>query len=218
MRDAADANSNGVSGMPAGAADADELGACLARLATGDLTARDRIIELVSARLRTLARRMLARFPNVRRWDDTDDVFQNAVLRLHRALGRAGGPPRSVMALAAAELHRELIDLARKYAGPRSHASWHATNTIRDAGGVAVGGQDVRALAPDEHLDRWACFHDVITGMPAAQREVFHLVWYLGLDQLAIANLLGCSPRTVKSRWREARDAMRAALDVDTPT
>jgi RNA polymerase sigma-70 factor (ECF subfamily) len=60
---------------------------CLQRLERGDLTVRDRIIELCSSRLHALAHRMLGRFPGVRRWEDTDDVFQNAAMRLHRALG-----------------------------------------------------------------------------------------------------------------------------------
>jgi RNA polymerase sigma factor (sigma-70 family) len=217
MRDDGDA----LPGRRAGTTSADEtpeLAACLRRLSAGDLTARDRIIELVSGRLRALARRMLARFPNVRRWDDTDDVFQNAALRLHRALGRSDDPPRSVMALAAAELHRELLDLARKYAGPRSHASHHATNTIRGATGAAVARHDERAIAPDDGLDRWDRFHDAIARLPPCQREVFDLVWYLGADQRTAADLLGCSVRTVKSRWREVRDVVCRALDGDRPT
>ena len=36
-------------------------------------------------------------------------------------------------------------------------------------------------------------------------------------DQKTIAGLLGCSERTVKSRWREVREAVRAALDDHAP-
>jgi DNA-directed RNA polymerase specialized sigma24 family protein len=60
---------------------------CLLDLAAGDDSARARILELCSERLRLLAHRMLNRFPAVRRWEDTDDVFQNAALRLYRCLG-----------------------------------------------------------------------------------------------------------------------------------
>jgi RNA polymerase sigma-70 factor (ECF subfamily) len=89
-----------------------EFAACLKQLADGDLSARDRIIELVASRLHALAHRMLGRFPGVRRWEDTDDVFQNAAMRLHRALAAMQfESPRSIMALAATQLHRELIDL-----------------------------------------------------------------------------------------------------------
>jgi DNA-directed RNA polymerase specialized sigma subunit len=94
--------------LPADVAD------CLARLAAGDLTARDRILELCSDRVRHLAHRMLARFPNVRRWDDTDDVFQAAAMRLHRTLGQLPiDSPRAVLALAATEVRRELKGIER---------------------------------------------------------------------------------------------------------
>ena len=199
-----------------------EIAACLRRLAAGDLVARDRIIEICSERLRLLARRMLARFPKVRRWDDTDDVFQNAAIRLHKALGETlPETPRAIMALAATQLHRELIDLARRYGGPMSFAAHHATSApgapaTADPGSDPPVGVDA-AAAPDEALDRWTQFHAAIAALPGELREVFHLVWYLGADQQSIARLLDCSERTVKSRWREAREAVRAALEGKPP-
>jgi RNA polymerase sigma factor (sigma-70 family) len=193
-----------------------ELAECVARLAAGDLAARDRIIELCADRLRSLAHRMLRRFPNVRRWDDTDDVFQNAALRLHRALGQLdSAAPRSVMALAATQLHRELIDLARKHAGPASYAANHGTNVVRPGQDRDDAPRHVdRAADAAEPLDRWEEFHAAVERLPDESREVFHLVWYLGADQKTIATLVGCSERTVKTRWREAREAIRTALDV----
>ena len=73
------------------------------------------------------------------------------------------------------------------------------------------------AAAPDEALDRWTQFHAAIAALPGELREVFHLVWYLGADQPSIARLLDCSERTGKSRWREAREAVRAALEGKPP-
>lgn len=195
------------------------LSACLAQLAAGDLSARDRIIELCSERLRTLAHRMLARFPNVRRWEDTDDVFQNAAMRLHRSLGQMKlEPPRSVMAIAATHLHRELIDLARHHSGPTAYAANHGTNAMpgRGADGAEKWFID-QALAPEQDLARWTLFHESIDGLPADHREIFHLVWYLGADQKTISQLLDCSERTVKTRWREAREAVKAFLAGSTP-
>ncbi|MFM8890027.1 MAG: RNA polymerase sigma factor [Planctomycetia bacterium] len=196
-----------------------ELAACLERLAGGDAKALDAIIELVSERLRLLAHRMLGRFPAVRRWEDTDDVFQNASLRLYRALGSMTiESPRSIMALAATQVQRELIDLARRHAGPMSYAANHGT-TVRaapDASGRAAFHVDA-SPATDANLDRWTLFHEAIDALPADLREVFHLVWYLGAEQKAIAALLGCSERTVKSRWRAAREAVRAQLGSEPP-
>ena len=204
--------------MDASEQESRELASCVEQLATGDLKARDRIIELCSDRLRGLAHRMLGRYPGVRRWEDTDDVFQNAAMRLHRALGAMQfDSPRSVMALAATQLHRELIDLARRHAGPASYAANHGTNVMpRGVDGTAAHYID-QSPAEDAHLDRWTLFHEAIARLPDDEREVFHLVWYLGADQKTIATLVGCSERTVKSRWRSAREAIRAALDDEPP-
>ncbi|MFM7206860.1 MAG: RNA polymerase sigma factor [Planctomycetaceae bacterium] len=199
--------------------DSTELLAHLRQLADGNLSARDRVIELCAGRLRVLAHRMLAKFPNVRRWDDTDDVFQNAALRLHRALGQVPiESPRSVMALAATQIHRELLDLARRHAGPSSFAANHATHLGHAGDGPLATPRAVAdAPAADDPLERWSQFHAAIAALPAELREVFHLVWYLDADQKTIATLLGCSERTVKSRWRQAREAVRAALDGESP-
>lgn len=205
--------------MDAAEHESPELAACLERLAAGDLSARNRIIELCSERLRRLAHRMLGRYPAVRRWEDTDDVFQNAAMRLHRALGALTlDSPRSIMALAATQLHRELIDLARRHAGPASYAANHGTNVMPRG---AVDGTAAHYIdhspAEDASLDRWTLFHEAIAALPDDEREVFHLVWYLGCDQKTIAGLMGCSERTVKSRWRAAREAIRVALDGEAP-
>jgi RNA polymerase sigma-70 factor (ECF subfamily) len=196
-----------------------ELAASLDQLAAGDLSARGRIIELCGGRLRALAHRMLSRFPDVRRWDDTDDVFQNAAVRLHRALGEVQpDSPRAIMALAATQLHRELIDLARHHRGPASYAANHGTNVGPPASAADPQPHHIdRAAADTEGLDRWTLFHEAIMGLSAELREIFHLVWYLGADQKTIARLLGCSERTVKYRWREARDTVKAALEGRSP-
>jgi len=196
------------------------LDACIARLAAGDLAVRDRIIELCADRLRQLAHRMLSRFPNVRRWDDTDDVFQAAAMRLHRSLGQMPVDcPRAVLALAATEVRRELIDLARKHAGAWSYAANHGTNVLPPLSGRAAGDERHidRVVAPDTTLDRWTVFQESIDRLPADAREVFHLVWFLGADQKTIADLLDCSERTVKTRWREAREAVKTALGGQSP-
>ena len=196
----------------------DSLQENLRRLEQGDPEARDRIIELCADRLRVLSHRMLGRFPGVRRHDDTDDVFQGAAMRLHRALGQLAEErqsPRSLMALAATQIHRELVDLARRNAGPTSYAANHGTNVAR---GTESGRYFVDAAeTTDEPLERWELFHNAVNRLDPRQKETFHLVWYLGADQKTIARLLGCSERTVKTYWREARDAVKAALENERP-
>ena len=196
-----------------------QLTACLARLAAGDVAARDQIIEVCSERLRALTHRMVRRYPGVRRHDETDDVFQGAVMRLHRALGQMaldGESPRSLMALAATQIHRELIDLARRYSAPSSFAANHGTNAMRGSDSERYFVDE--AAATEEPLERWEQFHQVVQKLPPEQKEVFHLVWYLGADQKTIAGFLDCSERTVKNYWRQARESVKVALDGKPPT
>jgi RNA polymerase sigma factor (sigma-70 family) len=197
--------------------DIPSIDACLARLAAGDLSARDRILELCADRLRILAQRMLGRFPGVRREADTDDVFQNAALRLHRALGSlaaSGEAPRSLLALAATQVRRELIDLARRAGGPQSWSANHDTNAVPGGGGRLHVEEAVSAA---ESFERWEAFHAAIDGLPDVEREVVHLAWYLGASQTTIASVVGCSPRTVKNRWRSAREKIVLSLDGEPP-
>jgi DNA-directed RNA polymerase specialized sigma24 family protein len=60
---------------------------CIDCLRAGDASARDELLAQASERLIRLTRKMLRDFPGVHRWEETDDVLQNAVVRLCRALG-----------------------------------------------------------------------------------------------------------------------------------
>jgi len=194
------------------------LGDCLVRLQTGDDAARAEILAICDMRLRDLSHRLLGRFAKVRRWDDTDDVAQNAALRLYRALtDTVPDSPRGLMGLMATQIHRELIDLARKHSGPMSYAANHGTNVRRDRDGEVFVVEEFadRSDADDEEIPiaRWEQFHAAVEALPDEQREVFKLVWYLGLDQQAAAEALGMSLRTLARRWHEGRQAVRLTLE-----
>ena len=64
-------------------------------------------------------------------------------------------------------------------------------------------------------IDRWEQFHAAVEALPDEQREVFKLVWYLGLEQQAVADTLGISPRTVARRWHEARETIRRTVGAE---
>lgn len=195
------------------------LACLLEKLAAGDDSARVKLLEICDGRLRELARRLLGKFAKVRRWDNTDDVAQGAAMRFYRALGETvPDSPRGLMGLMATVIQRELIDLARKHSGPMSYAANHETNVIDTPdGGVFVvdGAADERELSEELPLDRWEAFHAAVDGLPEAHREVFKLVWYLGLDQKAAAETLETSQSTVGRRWREAREMIQAKIGAD---
>ena len=211
--------------MSAADSDSDEsrrrIDACISRLASGDLAARDEVLALACDRMRGMAQRMLRRFPNVRRWDETDDVLQNAAIRLYASLSRvAPKDARGFLGLAATHIRRELLDLARKHAGPESYAANHETNVQR-AGGDELWKVDAAAAYqdPPDQLARWTRLHEAADSLPAEEKELFHLVWYLDLSQEEIARMLGCSVRTVKRRWNSAKKWLTEAVlgDGDQP-
>lgn len=194
------------------------LEASFEALRAGDRATRERIVELMAGRMRSMAHRMLRSFKAVRRWDDTDDVVQNASLRFLRALDETvPESPKHLVNLAALQIRRELVDLVRKHRGPESYASNHDSNS------AIVDGEVVMRVAlaadpytADPEIDRWTAFHDLAERLPAEEREVFELAWYVGADQAEVAAHLGCSVRTVKRRWDAVKRRIRDACG-DTP-
>src|SRR5947209_7323531 len=82
----------------------------------GDPSAREELLRSLGDRLERLARKMLGRFASVRRWADTGDVLQSALMRLLRALTEVRpASMRDFFGLAAEQMRRELLDLARHF-------------------------------------------------------------------------------------------------------
>lgn len=181
----------------------------LGRLRAGDAAARDDLIRAARSRLDALAARMLGRFPGVRRWADADDVFQGAAVRLLRAVEVVPvANTRALLNLAAAQVRRELIDLARRFGGPRGVGANHDSAAAPDPAAPA---------ADPAVLDRWAAFHAAAGGLPAELREVFGLRFYHDWTNDRVADLLGVDEKTVRRRWLRAVDALKAALGGDFP-
>jgi RNA polymerase sigma factor (sigma-70 family) len=164
----------------------------------GDPSALNSLIERSETRLRNLARHMLNGSPALRRWTGSDDVLQNSLVRLVRAL-EAVKPDssRDFFGLAALQMRRELIDLARHFYGPRGHGANHESGSdeqILDAGRQADSNQ------PDV-LAQWAELHEHIGQLDEDQREIIDLIFYQGLNQAEAAEVLDVSVRTVQRRW-----------------
>lgn len=178
----------------------------LDRLSEGHEQTRRTIIDHCCERLRIMARRMLKKYPGVGRWSDTDDVLQESLLRLHRALVTVRPETnRKFYGLAATQIRRELLDLARRLYGSEG------LGTNQKSGFHRVQ-QD--PFEP-ESLTAWTDFHTHVEGLPEAEQEVFCLVWYDGLNQIEVSRVLGVSLATVKRRWQSARLILRSQLEGD---
>jgi RNA polymerase sigma-70 factor (ECF subfamily) len=191
-----------------------ELQRWLNRMKAGDPSARDRVLECAQGRLSALAWKMLKGFPGVRRWEDVEDVVQQAALKLWNALHAVNpGSVREFVGLAATQVRRVLIDMARHYYGPQGPGTKHQTpgQETRLSGEPADSSQDPRRLAA------WTAFHEHVETLPEAEREVFDLHWYQGLTHAEAGNLLGVSLDTVKRRWQSARLQLYQALHGQLP-
>ena len=183
----------------------------------GDDDAKDALIRHSLERLKRLTRKMLKGYPRLRRWEQTDDVLQNAMLRLHQSL--VAVKPDSVQhffAFAATQIRRSLIDLARHHFGPEGDAAHHETdhgNTEKPE----IVAQAVDETMEPRTLDAWCDFHEQVGRLPDKERDVFYLIWYDGLSQKEVASVLNVDVRTVKRHWQSARVTLFEALDGESP-
>lgn len=196
-------------------ADTIELQACLDRHNAGDRAGRDRLLGYARERLLRLTRKMLGDFARVRRYEETDDVLQNALVRLVRRLEAVRvSTVGEFFRLAAGEIRRELIDLARHYYGPlgagRNEASMPEASSP-DGDGTPVDPGE--RTGDPSRLALWTDFHEAVERLPADERDVFSLIWYHELGQEQVAGLLGISVPTVKRRWLTARLTLQRFME-----
>lgn len=181
----------------------DEIQHLIDRSNKGDKEARDRLIEFTANRVHKLARTMLADFPAVQRWEQTDDVFVNALRRLDSALRCVElTSPRHFFNLAAMQIRRELLDLKNHYYGPLGIGTHHHTDHQPPD---ESGGKLAKAPSQSEELERWGALHEAAAKLPDELREVFNLVYYQGLTREEVARILGVHLSTVKRRWQDAK-------------
>lgn len=154
-----------------------------------------------------VARRLMLEFPVVKRWHETEDICQEAAIRLQNAL-LATEPKsrRHLENLTALQIRRTLIDMARKYRrtldqGPLRWTPCHAN--------AEVDGQLEKSASQEsdaDSLELWTQLHASVDTMPSALKEVFQLVWYVGHSKKEVAEIVGSDIRTVQRRWRAARE------------
>jgi RNA polymerase sigma-70 factor (ECF subfamily) len=198
----------------------EELQAWIERLQAGDPGARDGLLEQACERLRRLTRKMLRDFARVRRWEETDDVFQNSLVRLWTAL-RSVTPrsAREFYALAALQIRRELIDLARRYYGPQGMGAHQADPILEDDSDRTplVAADPADSTLEPSRLAVWTEFHRRVDALPEEEREAFDLLWYQELTQAEAAAVLGVSEATLKRRWLAARRRLHQLLKEGLP-
>ena len=196
--------------MPESARGPSSIQPILDRLIKQDDAAIGELIAMTKERLHRLARRMLSDYPIVHQFEETDDIFQNAMIRFDRAL-RSVQPPTETdfLKLAAVQFRRELIDMTRRYQGPNGAG---AQLTVRFGyQGDEVDDSALRHPEPSDPTNQpmnnnmWTEFHEAIEKLPDQDREIVDLLWYHDLTKAEAAATLGISVREVHRRWLRAR-------------
>lgn len=179
----------------------------------GDAAAHEALLNHACDRLLRLTRKMFHGYPNLRRWEQTDDVFQNAMLRLHRALAEVRVESvRHFFNLAAVQVRRELLDLAKHHFGPEGAGAKHHTDS--QPADEEGGKLHEKADEPDD-LSGWSEFHAHVEKLPSDELEVVNLLYYEGLTQEEASKVLGISHRTLKHRWQAAKLKLHEELNRD---
>ena len=137
---------------------------CIDRLRVGDESARVALLDCAADRLTRLARKMLKGYPGVARWEQTDDVAQNALVRLDRAL-RAVTPPTARFLPPGRRPGATRVNRS----GPALPGPTRARGAPRHSAGRgdSADGQATAAAAPDTTYDpgrlaAWAEFHAAV--------------------------------------------------------
>jgi RNA polymerase sigma factor (sigma-70 family) len=183
------------------------LQSCLDRFRGGDQSALHELWDLVNDRLTELTRRIKrGNFSSVGKWSQTEDIAQDARLRLLRALGEvAPATVRDFYGLANLQIRRELLDTIRQHTGRHGERP-----------GISQFAEEYDAAAGDtldpQRLAAWQEFHQAVGELPPQEREAFELCWYQELSQDEAAEILGVDKSTVKRRFRAARSKLAKVL------
>ena len=154
--------------------------------------ARNELIEHGRRRMEALCRKMffrsLAGSPV-----DYEDVYQESALRLWKSLTDIRPTTvREFFGLASTQIRRVLIDLCRKH--------------VREPPDIAPELRD--ASYNPSSLAKWTEFHEQVEKLDDSMRDVVELLWYHDLTHKESADVLGVDERTIRRRWRKARERL----------
>jgi RNA polymerase sigma factor (TIGR02999 family) len=159
----------------------------------GSSAARDRLLELCYAELRSLARRMLAQDAASYRLQPTE-LANEAALRVLR-LDRMEFVDRAhFLATAATVMRQALLDEVRRFRAAKRQAP--VVMPTRIDPGIATVELDL------DRLDR--SLHRLVEVSPERARLV-ELRFFAGLTIEETAEVLDISPATVKRQWQSSR-------------
>lgn len=190
------------------------LAAAVAAHSRGEPGARDQLLGACRAQIEKLARRLLGSHPEIRRGaHDTQDIVQESWLKLARAIqSERPESEQHLLSLARMQVRRIVIDLSRKFGGPRSPVRNQKTNVVAHGGHLIERVNEAAEVADGLDSIDMTTFHEEVDQLPTELRDVFEQRYYLGARVKEIARFVGCDPRTVKRRWKLAKEKLQTRL------
>lgn len=160
-----------------------------------------------------------ALFMNLRlkRWLTEEDLKQDVLLRLVRASHDITvADDAHFINLMLLQLRRALIDYHRKMFGPNGWAVNLKTDPkatkLNSASDENLAKVMMAAGAPVT-IDEWIDFHESVDSLPEDERKVFEFFFYGGMKDDEVAQIMGCSDRTVRRHFKSARDKLQNRID-----
>ena len=185
--------------------DVEQIQHCLDRWHAGDERAKNELIGLTRTRLRFSASILLEDSPVVP--EQTDDLLQEATLSLSLALDKVRPTDaRHFVNLAAMHLDRRLVDMARKYQGPKQQIDRGTMPRVKagldESGNSTFDPPDPTDGPPTaEELTE---LHQAVDKLSDGLQEVFRLHYYAGMSFSAIAKTVRRAKNTVMDEYKRA--------------
>lgn len=169
------------------------------RVAAGDISARDDLMQTVYARLRAMAARQIGQ--GGRTLQPTALVHE-AYLKLFGRPDPTWEGRHHFFGAAASAMRQAAVDHAR-----RRHAQKRGGGRDR----LSLSGLDVEAQGQVDILELDEAL-STLASLDARQARVVELRYFAGLGTKDVATVLGVSPRTVELDWRTARAWLRGHM------
>lgn len=185
------------------------------RLKEKEPKVREELIAYTLERLRKLTRRMFRKYPGLKTLEETDDIVQKLVIRLHRMLDElVPDNTASFFRLASQNIRWVLYDLAK------SSASKYRPLNSGDLASSDRHKEHRQLIAPDgepSSFIEWAEFYAKIEELPMENKQIFDLLWFQGLSQVDAAKALDMPTRTFTRKWTETKLLIRLLMHNQGP-
>jgi RNA polymerase sigma-70 factor (ECF subfamily) len=179
--------------------------------AVGFIVTTEKMDQIFRRYLDQVSRLMLADFPAVRRWEQTEDVAHRAAIRLMTTLKKVRVKSElHLERLVAQQVRWTLLTLAEQLS--------HSVRSLHITPGVGVpelnSVVDPCSVRGDSAGDLiiWMELQRQIDLLPAKEKDVLELIWYGGLTRAQVADQLQETVRNVQRRYRAARERLGRRL------